>query len=273
MSIPNYQQQTKIIKTNDGWLVFLTITMILLLTSFFTINFLRIKAQNFIDPLSERISKKILKTDYSDPLKAFEEKEMKKTKVKDSGYPEEKKDLKQLLADKRRLANLENEEVLVPLTENLGLENINTLDLEENDFQTKDLMGDSFFVVNHIFTYEQTFKSEDAGEATFLSGTKVYLFVEMYNLQEDSEGEIDIAIDFMLQDENRKIIPGYDTEDLVVFNGKPPYKEGYFLARMSIPLEADFKPGKYYTDILIRDKNSEVNRKEVWVLRIKEPTL
>lgn len=268
------QQQTRVIKTNDGWMTFLVITLILLVSSFFTINYLRMKADFYMDPISEKVEKAV-KTNYNDPLKAFEEKEKKRSAtVKDIiDEDDEEKSIQEILAEKRRLGKIETSDQKRPKENNLGLDQMDTRDLEKDTFETRDLMQGSFFVVNHVFTYENVFKSDDPGEATFLAGSNVFLFVEMYNLQEDLNGEIDIAIDFMLLDGNNDVIPGYDMEDLVVYKGKPPYKEGYFLARMTIPLGKSFEPGKYYVDILIRDKVSDVNRKEVWVMRVEEPSL
>ena len=184
--------------------------------------------------------------------------------------PEQKKQINESYED--AVKNLERTETR-PDDEDLEFKNIETSGLEENEEGVKGVIKDSFFVVNHVFTYDKVFKPEDSGESTFVTGVTMYLFVEMYNLQEDSNGEIDIGIDFKLKDADDQTLAGYDARDLVVFKGKPPYKDGYFLARMSIPLGEDFAVGKYYTDLVIKDKVSAKTRQEKYVFRIKAPTL
>lgn len=259
------QYQTRVIKTNDGWMTFLIITLILLVSSFYTIYYLNMKLISVIDPIEDNIYKK-------DVTKIFEQKEEQQQKVTEEGYPEETKDFKTLLEEKRRTESLERTQSR-PSSESLTMKNIETAGLKTSEETgVSAVIKDSFFVVNHVFTYDSTFKSEDAGESTFVKDVTIYLFVEMYNLQEDSNGEIDLGIDFKLKDGSDLTISGYDARDLVVFKGKPPYKDGYFLARMTIPL-GDFEIGKYYTDLLIKDKVSDKTRAEKYVFRIKDPTL
>ncbi|MBR9676085.1 hypothetical protein GOV05_03695 [Candidatus Woesearchaeota archaeon] len=262
----------KIIKTDDGWMTFLILTLVLLSTSFFTLNYLKIQAESYLVPLQEEL------IDGDDSgfgvFDIRDDDDKPREETSSGGYVEAPKDLKTLLEEKKRAESVKRDEDTRP-----------SLDDYETSFETEEVsdggvpmstaavVKDAFFVVNHAFTYDNVFNPEEAYDTTFSEGTTIYLFVEMYNLQEDLNGDIDLAIDFLLKNEDNRVIPGYDAQDLVVYKGKPPYKDGYFLARMRIPLGLDFNPGKYYTDLVIRDKVSGKIRKEKYLFRIRQETI
>ncbi|OVE74820.1 hypothetical protein BVX95_01110 [archaeon D22] len=223
------------------------------------------KAESYIEPPTTI-------GEVDETLKVFEDKQEKIEIDSEDGYPEKPKDLKSLLEEKKRNAALDQDSGRVNSNAKLEV-NEEALDLPKKDFEASEVMEKSFFIVHHAFSYDDIFESGDTGETIFRRGSIIYLYVEMYNLQEDSNGEIDLAIDFKLKDSNDKTLPGYDAPALVVFTGKPPYKDGYFLARMSIPLSEAFTEGKYYTDLIIKDKVSGVKRAEKYVFRIEEVTL
>ncbi|PLW79398.1 hypothetical protein C0585_07895 [Candidatus Woesearchaeota archaeon] len=256
---------TQIIKTNDGWMTFLIITLLLLTASFYSVYYLNLKAQFDVVTVDGE----------SSAFPSFDS-------IFDGGDGDdttdrterttERKDFATLLEEKRMAEAAEQEDNRLS-DDAFSTEEFIDEGLVEDEEFIDDVLENGFFVVNHIFTYNSIFKSGEANNNQFSPGATAYLFVEMYNLQEDINGNISLSIHFTLRNEANQIIRGYDVEDLVVYVGKPPYKDGYFLARIVIPIDSSFTSGKYYTDLVIKDGVSGQVRPEKYMFRIKEPTL